>query len=88
MIKARIAMGNTIRRLRQAQGLTTEQLEQLTGIPAGRLWAVENGYAAVLSAELLKTAVALEVSPVHFFEPENMPGDPEEDGAWACLRRG
>jgi hypothetical protein len=80
-------LGQTVRKLRQARRMSTAWLGHLAGIAPGRVWAVENGYVNVRSAELLRLAEALSVRPIHFFEPENMPGDPEADGAWECLRR-
>jgi len=88
MISARLAIGQTIHRLRCEQGLSTGGLGELTQILAGRVWAIENGYAAVKIAELKRLAKALEVSPLYFFEESNMPGDPDDEGAWECLRRG
>lgn len=83
----RQALGQTIQRLRKARGMSTAWLGHLAGMPAGKVWAVENGYAGLRSADLIRLAEALGVQPVHFFEPENMPGDPEAEGAWECLRR-
>ena len=84
---ARVSIGNTVRRLRWNRELTTRKLGELANIHPGRVWAIENGYAAVGIAELARIAEALDVSPMHFFEPENLPGDPDKDGAWVCLRR-
>jgi len=81
------ALGQTTQRLRKARRLSTAQLGSLTGIHPGRVWAIENGYARLRSAELLRLAESLRVPPIYFFEDENMPGDPDEDGAWVCLKR-
>jgi len=83
----RLDLGQTIRRLRKARGMSSARLGHSAGIHPGRVWAIENGYACVRSAELLKLAEALDVAPIHFFESENIPGDPEADGAWECLSR-
>ena len=84
----RLALGQTIQRLRKSRRMSTAWLGEMTGMHPGKVWAVENGYVDVRIAELEKIALALEVSPIHFFEPGNLPGDPDAEGAWECLRRG
>lgn len=69
-----MSIGNQIRKLRKAQGVTLQQLAQLTDSDAGNLSRIERGELGVSESLIRKIASALNTTPAALFmEPMGSP---------------
>ena len=66
--KIRREIGGRIRALREAKGLSVEELAELSAVPEMELGILENGKRSVRFETLLCLAGALGVSPSSLFE--------------------
>lgn len=72
-MEAQINIGEKLRDLRKAKGLTGYQLARLAGISEARLMAFEEGYATPTIATLVKLSQALGVGMGFFFQDQAGP---------------
>jgi transcriptional regulator with XRE-family HTH domain len=61
-------LGQTVRKIRVARGLTQEDIVKLTDIARSSLVDIEKGKRSVMSVNFFRLCVALEVSPVQFMK--------------------
>lgn len=66
-------VGNNIRQLRMAKGLTLDRVATLSELTRGYISLVERGLKTPSIAALLRLATALEVNVTYFFDPNSEP---------------
>lgn len=75
MIGSEIDRSNMLRRWRQAEGLTLEEVSGLTGISVPMLSLVERGKRQLAPLTRIQVARRLGVAVRELFEVEALPGD-------------
>lgn len=60
-------LGNSLKELREAKGLTQEKLGECIGVEAGTIYRLESGKNFIKSETLAKLCDALDVHPSLFF---------------------
>jgi transcriptional regulator with XRE-family HTH domain len=79
-------LGESIRQIRQAKGLSQGEMQKRTGILRSYLSRVENGHTVPSFATLQRLAAAMEVALADFFPHEDgvaIPGNASSD----CLQQ-
>lgn len=61
-------VGDRIRELRKAEGLTQEQLSERTSLSSSYLGEIERGKTNITIENLEKIIIALNVTPIYFFQ--------------------
>ena len=64
-----VMIGTNIRKLREAKGLTQEQLAELAGLDRTYIGGIERGERNTAAINLIRIAVALDVDVAFFFPP-------------------
>lgn len=63
-----VQLGENVRRIRMAKGLTQLDLEAATGIDRGDISRIENGRMDIQFSSIVKLAEGLEVNTASLFE--------------------
>lgn len=71
----RVLVGENVRRLREAMGLTQEQLAELSGFGQNYLSDLERGKRNPTVVTLFELATALQVQPEVLVRPESQASD-------------
>jgi transcriptional regulator with XRE-family HTH domain len=76
-------LGQNIRRLRRARGLSQEQLAVAAGLHRGTVHVIENGHREPRAETVVRLSAVLECDPGRFYEGiEWIPGPPAADGTF------
>jgi transcriptional regulator with XRE-family HTH domain len=76
-------LGQNIRRLRRARGLSQEQLAEAAGLHRGTIHVLENGHREPRASTIVRLSAVLECQPSAFYEGiEWIPGAPAGGGTF------